>query len=145
MFPHLVNFTLQAIHRLPNIYRLTERKRFTILQIWYAYIITRFHSKNEQDNTTVAATNSIKINRPGFNIHMYWANFWRPTIHIQQNIFEKTLQEVGRSHIYASFGNFCVQIDQLFEAQRVSEKCMKTVIIAVFEGKWRRFRILSKV
>ena len=64
---------------------------------------------------------------------------------VQQNIFEKTLIEVGSSHLYASFGTFCVQIGQLFEAQGVYEKCMKNSKIAVFEGKWRRFRILPKV
>ena len=41
--------------------------------------------------------------------------------------FEKTLIEVGSSHIYASLGTFWVQIGQLFEAQWVFEKCMKTV------------------
>ena len=46
---------------------------------------------------------------------------------VEQNIFEKTRIEVGSSHIYASFGIFCVQIGQLFEAQWVFGKCMKTV------------------
>ena len=32
------------------------------------------------------------------------------------NYFWKTLIEVGSSHLYASFGTFCVQIGQLFEA-----------------------------
>ena len=41
--------------------------------------------------------------------------------------FWKTLIEVGSSHIYASFCTFCVQIGQLFEAQWVFERCMKTV------------------
>ena len=50
-----------------------------------------------------------------------------PTVHALQNIFEKTLIEVGSSHIYVSFGTFCVKIGQLFEAQTVFEKCMKTV------------------
>ena len=35
--------------------------------------------------------------------------------------------ELGSSHIYASFGTFCVRIGQLFEAQWVFKKCMKTV------------------
>ena len=52
--------------------------------------------------------------------------------------FWKTLIEVGSSHIYASFGTFWVKIGQLFEAQWVFEKCLKTV-------KWRQFRILPKV
>ena len=30
---------------------------------------------------------------------------------------KKTLKEVGSSHLYASFGTFCVQIGHLFEAQ----------------------------
>ena len=58
---------------------------------------------------------------------MIWTNFWQPTVHVQQNIFEKTLIDVGSSHFYASFGSFYVQIGQLFEAQWVFEICMKTV------------------
>ena len=38
-------------------------------------------------------------------------------IHVQQNIFEQTLIEVVILHLYASFGTFYLQIDQLFEAQ----------------------------
>ena len=41
--------------------------------------------------------------------------------------FWKTLIEAGSSHLYSSFGTFCVQIGQLFEAQWVFEKCLKTV------------------
>ena len=40
---------------------------------------------------------------------------------------KKTLTEFGSSHLYASFGTFCVQIGQLLKAQRVFEKRMKTV------------------
>ena len=45
--------------------------------------------------------------------------FWQPTVHLQQNIFKKTLIEVESSHFYASFGTFCTQIDQLFEVKWV--------------------------
>ena len=38
------------------------------------------------------------------------------TIHKQQIIFEKDLIEVGSSHLYASFGTFCVQIGLSFES-----------------------------
>ena len=62
-------------------------------------------------------TDSIKINHPEYNIGMYWTNFWQPSVYIHQNIFEKTIIEVCNSHLYASFGNFCDQIGQLFEAQ----------------------------
>ena len=65
------------------------------------------------------ATDSTKINRPGPNIRMYWTNFRQPTAHLQQDIFEKILIEVGSLHLYASFGTFCVQIGQLFAPQWV--------------------------
>ena len=34
-----------------------------------------------------------------------------------ERIFEKTFTEASSLHLYASFGTFCVQIGQLFEAQ----------------------------
>ena len=37
---------------------------------------------------------------------MVWANFWQPTIHLQQNIFEKTCIKVGSWKLYASFAAF---------------------------------------
>ena len=40
---------------------------------------------------------------------------------------KKTLIEFCSLHLYASFGTFCVQIVQFFEAQWVFEKCLKTV------------------
>ena len=45
-------------------------------------------------NLYVVYTDSTKINRPGHNIRMYWTIFWHPTVHVKQNIFEKTLLEV---------------------------------------------------
>ena len=50
-------------------------------------------------------TNSIKINRLGYNM-----SFWLLTVHVQQNIFEQTLIEVYRPHLYASFGTFCFKL-----------------------------------
>ena len=49
--------------------------------------------------------------------------------------------------LYASFGTFCVQIAQLFEAQEVFEKCMKTVKSlflkenVVFYEIFRKFKV----
>ena len=40
------------------------------------------------------STDSAKIDRPGYNICMYWTNFRQPTAHVQQDIFGKTLTEV---------------------------------------------------
>ena len=54
-----------------------------------------------------------------YSIRMYWTSFWQPAVNVQQNIFEKTHVEIGRSHLYASFGTFYVQIGQLFAAQWV--------------------------
>ena len=62
-----------------------------------------------------------------YSILMYWTNIWQPTVRVQQDIFEKILVEDSSSHLYASFGTFCVQIGQLFEAQWVFEKCLKLV------------------
>ena len=56
-------------------------------------------------------------NRPDHNIRMYWTNFWQPTVHVKQNIFEKNLIKFGSSNLYNSFGTFCVNIGQLFEAK----------------------------
>ena len=64
-------------------------------------------------------TDSTKINRPGHNIRMYLTNFEQPIAHVQQIFFGKTLIEVGSSHLYASFGTFCIQIDQVFAPQWV--------------------------
>ena len=62
-----------------------------------------------------------------YSIRMYWTNFWHPTIHVKQYIFEKTVIEVGSSQLYASFGTFCVQVGQSFEAECVFKKCLKMV------------------
>ena len=52
---------------------------------------------------------------------MYCSYFWQPSIHVEQNIFEKTPIEVCSPYLYASFGTFCDQIDQSFEAEWVFE------------------------
>ena len=54
----------------------------------------------------IVYTDSTKINRPGYNICMYWTNFRQPTAHVQQNIFGKTTIAVCSLHLYASFGTF---------------------------------------
>ena len=78
-------------------------------------------------------TDSNKINRPRYYMRMYWPNFWQPTVHVQQNIFEKAVIEVCSPHLYASFGTFCVQVGQLFEAQRVFLSMFENRQIAVIE------------
>ena len=75
---------------------------------------------------TYTALPRKNMNLP-YSIVMYWTNFWQPTVHVQQNIFEKTLIKIGSSHLYASFGTFCVQIGQFLESQWVFGKCLKTV------------------
>ena len=68
-----------------------------------------------------AITDSTKINRPENNKRMYWTNIQQPTVHVQQNIFGKTLIEVCSPYLYASYGTFCVQIGQLVAEQWVFE------------------------
>ena len=55
---------------------------------------------------------------------MYWTNFCRPTVRVQQNIFEQPLIEVGSLNLYTSFGTFCIQIGQLLESQWAFEECL---------------------
>ena len=59
--------------------------------------------------------------------------------------WKKNQKKVGSSHLYASFGTFCIQIGQLFEAHWVFWKIFENCQIAVFEGKRRQFLILPKV
>ena len=50
-------------------------------------------------------------------LHTYVLNEFSTADHlctVQQKLFEKTLIELGSSHLYASFGTFYVQIGQLF-------------------------------
>ena len=70
-------------------------------------------------------TDSTKINRQGHSIRMYWTKVSQPTVHVRQNNFETALIEACSPDLYASFGTFCVQIGQLFEAQWVFEVCLK--------------------
>ena len=104
-----------------------------LCNFWYVWLPSQPHQSKspakKSDSGTILikavpwllheSTDSTKINRPGHNIHMYWTNFRQPTAHVQQNIFGKTLIEVSSLHLYASFGTFCVQIDQLFAPQWV--------------------------
>ena len=39
-------------------------------------------------------------------VRLYWTNFWQPTVHAQQNIFEKTPIEICSTLLYASFAPF---------------------------------------
>ena len=52
-----------------------------------------------------------------YSIRMYWTNVWQPTVCVQQNIVENNPIQVDSSHLYLSFGIFCVQIGQSFAAQ----------------------------
>ena len=64
-------------------------------------------------------------------------------VYVQQNIFEKTHIEVCIPYIYASFGTFCAQIGQLFEAQRVLEVCLEIEKTAI-KVKCSQFRNSSQ-
>ena len=78
-----------------------------------------------------------------YSIRMYWANIWQPTVNAQQSVFEKNLIEVGSSHLYASFGTFQVQIDQLVEAQLDFKLSEVFEIDVNFLRKQRFYRLLA--
>ena len=76
-------------------------------------------------------------------LHTYVLNEFSTVDHsctVQQNILEKTLIEVDRSHFYASFGTFCVQIGQLFESLQDFKLSEKFEIDLVFLQKQRFYR-----
>ena len=79
--------------------------------------------------------------------HMYWMNFWQATIQVKQNIFEKNLIEVCSSHLYFSFGYFCVQIGKLFEAKWDFKHSEEFEIDKIFLRKqwFDRFQTFSKI
>ena len=59
-------------------------------------------------------TDLTKINRPGYNIQMYWPNFLQPTVLVQQNILEKTLIEAFTPHLYAYLVPFASKLVSFF-------------------------------
>ena len=95
-----------------------------------------YHTNNANNFMHYASNNKLgklfripmlpreNINLP-YSIRMYWMNFWQPTVHVQQNIFEKTLKEVCSAHFNASFSTFSARIGHLFEAHGVFEICLK--------------------
>ena len=107
----------------PTIYFLKNFLSFENLELWKSWksLIKKYSRGIQGSIYTLPRKN---MNLP-CSICMYWTNFWQPTIPAQQNIFEKTLIEVGCPHLYASFGTFCAQIGQLFKAQWVFEICLK--------------------
>ena len=58
--------------------------------------------------------------------------------------FWKNSIEVGRSHFYASFGTFCIQIDQLFEAQWDFELLEEFEIDVIQKQQFHVFKHFSK-
>ena len=82
--------------------------------------------------------------RRGYNILMFWRNFWLRTVHVQQKIFEKALIEFGKPHLYASLGTFYIPIDQSFQAQWVLKNAW-TPTNRRFRRKCQQFRILTNV
>ena len=116
---------------------------FSIFQMTIEKAITIFEKDRDHDRN-FDDTDSIKLNRLGYNTRMYWTNFWQPNVHIQQKFFEKNLIEAYSSHLYASFGIFCAQIGQLFEAQWVFETRLEIHKWLVWKENVVDFGILPK-
>ena len=136
-FTHKSNWMGIFEIRWSNLYVQTFNKYFTLIGISTLLALDRqWKQKSEQDRNT----DLMKINRPGYNIRMYWTNFWQPAIHVQQNIFEKSRIEVYILHLYASFWH-------LLRPNRSIIRCIVSLWnmfenrqIAAIEGKCRRYR-----
>ena len=76
---------------------------------------------------------------------MYWMNFWPSTVYEHQNILEKTLIEVGSSHLHASFGTLCVEIGELFQSLTgwLSTRKEEYFTFIYWETKILYFRLLG--
>ena len=69
-------------------------------------------------------------------LHTYVLNEFLSRPFIYNKIFlKKAILEVGSSHLYASFGTFCIQIGQLLKTQGVFE-VFENRQMAVIEGKY---------
>ena len=100
---------------------------------------------NNQLTVSKKYTETRKNMNLPYSIRMYWTDFWQPTaVHVQQNIFETTLREVGSSHL-RFFKHLLCPNCSIIRGTAVLWKMYENGKIAVFEGKLRRFRILSKV
>ena len=66
--------------------------------------IINFHKKTflcfgllwylHENNIRLGSTDSTKINRPGYNIRIYWPKFWQPTVHVYQIFLKKLLEKI---------------------------------------------------
>ena len=82
-----------------------------------SYVYLKVKNQDRKiDNHLVQNTDSTKINRPGYNIRVYWMNFWQPTPHVEQNILGKTLIEAFTPQLYASFASKLVNYSRHSES-----------------------------
>ena len=86
-------------------FRKLEKTRMKKNQ-YFNYEIFCLLNDFKKEQTTMPRRNMNLL----YSIRMYWTNFWQPTVQVQQDIFEKTLNEVDSSYLHASFGSFCVKI-----------------------------------
>ena len=100
-----------------------------------------FHKKGDEKSfTTYLCTETRKNMNLPYSIRMYWTNFWQPTVHAQQHIYKSWKLTYLRFFWHLLRPNWSiirgtVSLWKMYENGK----------IAVFEGKWRRFRILPKV
>ena len=78
------------------------------------------------------------------SIRMYWTNFWQMTVHAKQFFFEKTLYEVGSSHLYASFWHLLLSNWSIIRGTVRLWRMLEHRQINGCEGKCRQFRNYSE-
>ena len=72
---------LQLFIIAPHFVDYLKEEMSTYLEFKAAF---QLHYLNEKR----LATETRKNKNLSYSIHMYWTNFWRPTVHVLQNIFE---------------------------------------------------------
>ena len=100
---------------------------------WYNLLSSKWH------------TAAIEIIRPGHNIRMYFTNFWRLSIHLQQNILGKNLYKSLFFTSLRFFWYLFVRIGQLFETQCLFEVCLEIDKSLSSKGNVADFGILPNI
>ena len=97
--------------------------------------MTLFYSWNITETWPVLCsyTDSIRINRPGYSIGMYWTIFWQPSVRVQQNIFEKTLIESLLAHFALKFVNYSRYSESLKNVWKSTNRCDRRKMTSISE------------
>ena len=86
------------VYRVPDKFMHLLLRQAKIMYVYDCIMYIDVH--NTQYNTM-----PFKINHPVYNIGMQWTNFWPLAVHVQQDIFGKTLIGACSPNLYPSVWN----------------------------------------